>query len=344
MLENQQPATAEQVQWRNIRNVVRQVAEFCFGSAEDKTFGSSFTAVVNSLTAKDGVQVKLEPLPVAPAAQVDQADIEALQSMARSFSASGIATRADANRIEAIAARLAAAAKPAVSAVSDAQNMSHADMLAVCANNPALASGLPLLAANAAPGDAPPAAGDPASADDIRAAGWAVAVHNDYRLNGQAHTFWLFTKAGRAVKGEGKTDAEALEQVRAEIGLASPDSSSAAKVAEVEGHFEYIETICEAYEQGLFAGISGQSLVNPYAYRVNPDQHAAFEAGHTVGVRHASSLAATPAGLTDAWVEEAVEAAFASRKHATSNDVIRAVVAQGLSITRAVDGKAAAAE
>jgi hypothetical protein len=53
--------------------------------------------------------------------------------------------------------------------------------------------------------------------DDIRAAGWTVAVHNDYRLNGEAHTFWLFTKDGRCAKGEGKTDAEALTQVRAEI-------------------------------------------------------------------------------------------------------------------------------
>ncbi len=60
-------------------------------------------------------------------------------------------------------------------------------------------------------------AADPAIADDIRALGWAVAVHNDYRLRGEAHTFWLFTKDGRAIKGEGLSDAEALDQVRAEI-------------------------------------------------------------------------------------------------------------------------------
>lgn len=53
--------------------------------------------------------------------------------------------------------------------------------------------------------------------DDLRAEGWAVAVHNDYRLNGEAHTFWLFTKDGRAIKGEGRTDAEALTQCRAEV-------------------------------------------------------------------------------------------------------------------------------
>lgn len=58
---------------------------------------------------------------------------------------------------------------------------------------------------------------NPASPDDIRANGWMVAVHNDYRLRGEFHTFWLFTKGDYAAKGEGKSDAEALEQVRAEI-------------------------------------------------------------------------------------------------------------------------------
>jgi hypothetical protein len=53
--------------------------------------------------------------------------------------------------------------------------------------------------------------------DDIRAAGWSVAVHNDYRLNGETHTFWLFTKGSRALKGEGGTDAEALNEVRAQL-------------------------------------------------------------------------------------------------------------------------------
>lgn len=46
--------------------------------------------------------------------------------------------------------------------------------------------------------------------DQLRADGWSVAVHNDYRQDGQAYTFWLFTRNGRAVKGEGKTDADAL--------------------------------------------------------------------------------------------------------------------------------------
>lgn len=62
------------------------------------------------------------------------------------------------------------------------------------------------------------------SADDIRAAGWNVAVHNDYRLHGKPHTFWLFTHAesGRFVKGEGASDAEALREVRLILALLDP--------------------------------------------------------------------------------------------------------------------------
>ncbi|MGI4815884.1 MAG: hypothetical protein ACRYG5_10005 [Janthinobacterium lividum] len=59
-----------------------------------------------------------------------------------------------------------------------------------------------------------------ACADDIRDAGWTVAVHNDYREHGEPHTFWLFTKGGIAVKGEGRTDADALDEVRAAIAAA----------------------------------------------------------------------------------------------------------------------------
>lgn len=58
-----------------------------------------------------------------------------------------------------------------------------------------------------------------ASPDDIRRAGWNVAVHNDYRLNGIDHTFWLFTKSGRCVKGDGRNDLEALNNVRRKLAL-----------------------------------------------------------------------------------------------------------------------------
>lgn len=48
--------------------------------------------------------------------------------------------------------------------------------------------------------------------DGLRLSGWMVAVHNDYRLNGELHTFWLLTHPnGRWIKGEGKTDEEAIQ-------------------------------------------------------------------------------------------------------------------------------------
>lgn len=60
--------------------------------------------------------------------------------------------------------------------------------------------------------------------DDIRALGWAVAIHNDYRQLGVPFTFWLFTKGERAIKGEGRTDADALRAVRAML-AAVPDQN-----------------------------------------------------------------------------------------------------------------------
>lgn len=48
----------------------------------------------------------------------------------------------------------------------------------------------------------------------IREAGWSVAVHNDYQLHGEHHTFWLFTHPnGRYLKGEGPDDETALTLV-----------------------------------------------------------------------------------------------------------------------------------
>lgn len=60
---------------------------------------------------------------------------------------------------------------------------------------------------------------DPTSPDDIRAGGWMVACHNDYRQDGKRMTFWLFTKGDRNVKGEGETDLIALNEVRRQLRL-----------------------------------------------------------------------------------------------------------------------------
>ncbi len=63
------------------------------------------------------------------------------------------------------------------------------------------------------------------SADDLRKLGMTVAVHNDYRLGGIAYTFWLMTVEVdgtlRAFKGEGTTDAEALDVIRAKYAEAT---------------------------------------------------------------------------------------------------------------------------
>jgi hypothetical protein len=64
------------------------------------------------------------------------------------------------------------------------------------------------------------------SPDDLRTAGWAVAVHNDYRLSGAPHTFWLLTKGDRCVKGEGRADAEALDEIRRAVKSAEKPPSS----------------------------------------------------------------------------------------------------------------------
>lgn len=58
---------------------------------------------------------------------------------------------------------------------------------------------------------------NPSTPDDLRKKGWTVAVHNDYRLDGKQYTFWLMTKGDRCVKGEGETDEEALNEIRAKL-------------------------------------------------------------------------------------------------------------------------------
>jgi phosphotransferase system HPr-like phosphotransfer protein len=58
------------------------------------------------------------------------------------------------------------------------------------------------------------------SCADLRKSGLTVAVHNDYRLDGKSMTFWLFTAEHQgqviALKGEGESDEEALDAVRAQ--------------------------------------------------------------------------------------------------------------------------------
>lgn len=57
------------------------------------------------------------------------------------------------------------------------------------------------------------------------------------------------------------------------------------------GHYEYIETICDAYESGMGDGLTAKPLMNPYG-RDNPDQGTAFEIGHVEGMQRRQSGAA----------------------------------------------------
>ena len=81
----------------------------------------------------------------------------------------------------------------------------------------------------------------------MREAGWRVAVHNDYRLNGEDHTFWLFTHPnGRWVKGEGRTDDDALAECVAAI--SQPPASS--PLEGVREALRRIERVANRFDNG----------------------------------------------------------------------------------------------
>ncbi|TJU85617.1 MAG: hypothetical protein E5Y10_24670 [Mesorhizobium sp.] len=167
------------------------------------------------------------------AAGLDVEDLETIETIARNEQ-SGRITRYEVNELVRVyRAYLAALASQPVPAVAVTDSMVHAykhyfgeymDKSALGHITPPTpdvgfhATKYALTAALAPAIQAGPDMEAEAVADDIRRAGWLVAVHNDYRLNGEAHTFWLFTKEGAAVKGEGRTDADALNAVRAQIG------------------------------------------------------------------------------------------------------------------------------
>lgn len=59
---------------------------------------------------------------------------------------------------------------------------------------------------------------------EMRATGWVVAVHNDYRLGGLLKTFWLFTHgSGLYLKGEGTSDVEVLRDLNKRRQLINTD-------------------------------------------------------------------------------------------------------------------------
>lgn len=57
------------------------------------------------------------------------------------------------------------------------------------------------------------------------------------------------------------------------------------------GHYEYIQTVCDAYESGMGDALAGKSPQNPYDYPDNPDLHAAYKAGFAAGAQLATDFA-----------------------------------------------------
>ena len=54
----------------------------------------------------------------------------------------------------------------------------------------------------------------------LRAMGWCVGIHNDYRVAGEARRLWLLTKPeGSYVKGEGTGEGTALSEAEAAIAV-----------------------------------------------------------------------------------------------------------------------------
>jgi hypothetical protein len=80
---------------------------------------------------------------------------------------------------------------------------------------------------------------------EIRSLGLSVAVHNDYRLNGEAYTFWLFTDVnGMSYKGEGKTDHKALTRVIMSMKSTQPSAAPAEAAAAGQDEAAWTDEQC----------------------------------------------------------------------------------------------------
>lgn len=87
----------------------------------------------------------------------------------------------------------------------------------------------------------------------LRSRGWMVAAHNDYRQSGGTYTFYLLTHgSGRWVKGEGRTDEDALDECVKQIdrfSLEKPIGYYASRLTENRGSKGCIELGFDTYEQ-----------------------------------------------------------------------------------------------
>ena len=146
--------------------------------------------------------------------------------------------------------------------------------------------------------------------DDLRARGWAVAAHHDSQINGVPHTFWLFTRDDRCVKGEGRTDAEALDQIRKQLresreshaptlamsagaGLFKWDEKYSLNIGEVDRQhqklFALVNELYEAAQKGYGREVTGKvlkSVVDYTVYHFDFEEKLMRQYGHPAEAAH----------------------------------------------------------
>jgi|GEM_PF-1875057 len=149
-------------------------------------------------------------------------------------------------------------------------------------------------------------------ADALRAAGWSVAVHNDYRLNGEAHTFWLWTHPdGRWIKGEGRTDEDALSQCAALIRPAPVASGGQHSSGEVETLRVLLDNlvIAQALSKDIRQKATDEARSYLYDLRHAPtpaEAPVAETAGEAVAWqwRHGDDMEWHTSGVRHAWFDD----------------------------------------
>lgn len=132
----------------------------------------------------------------------------------------------------------------------------------------------------------------------LRGAGWSVAVHNDYRLNGEAYTFWLWTREdGRFVKGEGRSDDEALAacyEAAALLERLAPAAGVGREPTEamVEAGARFEMGCRRDCSLGSNRAIAVWQAMCDAALSAPGDGGDAYQAGQAAGLRRAAEVAA----------------------------------------------------
>ena len=105
----------------------------------------------------------------------------------------------------------------------------------------------------------------------MRKENWAVAVHNDYRLHGVPHTFWLFTRDSECVSGEGTTDEEAFLQIQGKLEDRErfPPHRT---ITELNERYRTLQQLCEAMQEADHKAIKMWQAAHPGNDSLWPDR------------------------------------------------------------------------